>query len=120
MTAGLIVLLVVTGPFILTLALALACVAFGLLLAWLGLVLGFGITALCLILVLFVLLVVGGMCIPVDPLVGFGVIGGGLICGGVGLLFLMLTVAMAGVVPAIVRGIGSLFHLGRKKVKAYS
>lgn len=118
MTAALIVLLVFTGPFILTLGLALACVAFGLLMAWLGLVLGFGVTALCLILVLFVLLAVGGMCVPVDPLVGFGVMGGGLICGGIGLLFLMLTVTMAGAVPAIIRGIGSLFRIGRKKIKA--
>lgn len=118
MTAALIVLLVFTGPFILTLGLALACVAFGLLMAWLGLILGFGLTALFLILVLFVLLAVGGMCIPVDPLVGFGVMGGGLICGGIGLLFLMLTVTMAGAVPAIIRGIGSLFRIGRKKIKA--
>ena len=118
MTAALIVLLVFTGPFILTLGLALACVAFGLLMAWLGLVLSFGVTALCLILVLFVLLAVGGMCVPVDPLVGFGVMGGGLICGGIGLLFLMLTVTMAGAVPAIIRGIGSLFRIGRKKIKA--
>lgn len=118
MTAALIVLLVFTEPFILTLGLALACVAFGLLMAWLGLILGFGLTALFLILVLFVLLAVGGMCIPVDPLVGFGVMGGGLICGGIGLLFLMLTVTMAGAVPAIIRGIGSLFRIGRKKIKA--
>lgn len=118
MTAALIVLLVFTGPFILTLGLALACVAFGLLMAWLGLILGFGLTALFLNLVLFVLLAVGGMCIPVDPLVGFGVMGGGLICGGIGLLFLMLTVTMAGAVPAIIRGIGSLFRIGRKKIKA--
>lgn len=115
MTAALVVLAIFASPFIL----GLVCVVFGLLMVWLGLVLGFGITALCLFLVLFILLVVGGMCIAVDPLVGFGVMGGGLICGGVGLLFLMLTVAMAGAVPAIAGGISRLFHFGRKKAKAY-
>lgn len=113
MTAALVVLAIFASPFIL----GLVCVVFGLLMVWLGLVLGFGITALCLFLVLFILLVVGGMCIAVDPLVGFGVMGGGLICGGVGLLFLMLTVAMAGAVPAIAGGISRLFHFGRKKAK---
>lgn len=115
MTAALVVLAIFAWPLIL----GLICVVFGLLMVWLGLVLGFGITALCLFLVLFILLVVGGMCISVDPLVGFGVMGGGLICGGVGLLFLMLTVAMAGAMPAIIGGIRRLFHFGRKKAKAY-
>ena len=32
------------------------------------------------------------------PFVGMCLIGAGLICGGIGLLFLMLTVAMAGTV----------------------
>lgn len=112
-TAALVVLGIFASPFIL----GLVCVVFGLLMVWLGLVLSFGITALCLFLVLFILLVVGGMCIAADPLVGFGVMGGGLICGGVGILFLMLTVAMAGVVPAIIGGISRLFHFGRKRAK---
>lgn len=39
----------------------------------------------------------------------FGVIGGSLICGGFGMLFLILTVAMAGIAtPAAVRGMGFL------------
>lgn len=43
--------------------------------------------------------------------VAAGLIGAGLICGGVGLLFLMLTVAMAGIAtPAICCWIGGLFQ----------
>ena len=45
------------------------------------------------------------------PFVGMCLIGAGLICGGVGLLFLMLTVAMAGIAtPAICCWIGGLFQ----------
>ncbi len=106
MTAALVILLVIASPFLL----ALVCVAFALLMAWLGLILGFGVTTLCLFLVLLILLVVGGMCIPVDPLVGFGVMGGGLICGGIGFLFLMLTAAIACGGPAMIRWIGRLFR----------
>ncbi len=106
MTAALVILLVFASPFLL----ALVCVAFALLMAWLGLILGFGVTTLCLFLVLLILLVVGGMCIPVDPLVGFGVMGGGLICGGIGFLFLMLTAAIACGGPAMIRWIGRLFR----------
>lgn len=123
MTAALVILLVLASPFLL----ALVCVAFALLMAWLGLILGFGVTTLCLFLVLLILLVVGGMCIPVDPLVGFGVMGGGLICGGIGFLFLMLTAAIACGGPAMIRWIGRLFRwigqrlfgLGGKEAKRY-
>ena len=45
------------------------------------------------------------------PFVGMCLIGAGLICGGIGLLFLMLTVAMAGIAtPAICCWIGGLFQ----------
>lgn len=119
MTVVLVILAVIASPLIL----GLLSVVFGLLMAWFGLILGFGVASLCLFLMLFLLLVVGGMCIPVDPLVGLGVMGGGLICGGLGLLFLMLTVAIAGVVPAIFRGIGRLFRrifgIGRKKAESF-
>lgn len=123
MTAALVILLVIASPFLL----ALVCVAFALLMAWLGLILGFGVTTLCLFLVLLILLVVGGMCIPVDPLVGFGVMGGGLICGGIGFLFLMLTAAIACGGPAMIRWIGRLFRwigqrlfgFGGKEAKRY-
>lgn len=77
----------------------------GLVAAWFALILGFGIAAVVLICMLFVLTVGGLMCLVSSPLSGIGMIGGGLICGGLGLLFLMLTVAMAGIAtPAICKG----------------
>ena len=111
----LIVLLVLASPIIIPLALGLIATLAGLLLAWFGVILGFGVTAICLIAMLVVLLCVGLGCVVVDPLVSVGLAGGALICGGIGILFLMLTVAMAGIVtPLMFKGIGWLFHSCRK------
>lgn len=112
MIALIIVLAVFASPFIV----GLLCVAFGLLVTWFALILSFGVVALSLFIVLIMLVVVGVMCVPTDPLVGAGVIGSGLICGALGLLFLMLTVALAGIVtPAIFKGVGYLFRTGKKR-----
>ena len=106
------ILVVFASPFIL----GLLSIMFGLLVMWFALILSFGVVVLSMFIVLFALLVVGGMCIPVDPLVGLALIGGGLICGGLGILFLMPTVAMAGIAtPAIFRGIGHMFRFGKKR-----
>ena len=86
----------------------------GLIVAWFGLIFGFGVTAIVLLVVLVILLIAGVMCLWVDPLAGVAILGGGLVCGAVGLLFLMLTVAMAGIVtPAVFRGLCKLFD-GKK------
>ena len=54
-------------------------------------------------------IIVGIMCAVEVPLVGVIVLGIGLLCGGIGILFLMLTVAMAGIAtPAIFSGIVKL------------
>lgn len=89
--------------------------------AWFSLIFGFGMAAVVLLVVMVGLFIVGFAGVTVSPMGTVGLIGGGLICGGFGILFLMLTVAMAGAAtPAIWRGlvklckwIGSLFT--RKK-----
>lgn len=112
-------MIAVLAVFASPLIIGLLSIIFGFLVMWFALILSFGVIVLSMFIVLFVLLIVGGMCIPVDPLVGLALIGGGLICGGVGLLFLMLTVAMTGIAtPAIFRGIGHLFRFGKKKAIA--
>ena len=125
MSTGMIVLIVIlcilASPVILSVAGAGIGVAAGLIAAWFGLIIGFGVTAAALILVLIALVVVGIISMITNPLNlfwGMELIGAGLICGGVGLLFLMLTVAMAGIAtPAICQGIGRLFQK-RGKAKA--
>ena len=115
MSTGMIVLIVIlcilASPVILGAASAGIGVAAGLIAAWLGLIVGFGATAVALILILIALVVAGIISLFTHPFVGMGLIGAGLICGGVGLLFLMLTVAMAGIAtPAICCWIGGLFQ----------
>ena len=80
--------------------------------AWFSLILAFGMVAVVLAIVMLVLVIVGISCLFTDALVGIGLIGAGMICGGVGILFLMLTVTMAGIAtPAAIKG---CMALGRK------
>lgn len=86
-------------------------VLIGLAATWFFLILLFGIVAVVLFAVLVVLLVIGIICLFIDPWVGISLVGGSFLCGGLGVLFMMLTVAMAGVVtPGIFKGIASLFR----------
>ena len=115
MSTGMIVLIVIlcilASPVILGAASAGIGVAAGLIATWFGLIIGFGATAAALILLLIALVAVGIISLFTHPFVGMCLIGAGLICGGVGLLFLMLTVAMAGIAtPAICCWIGGLFQ----------
>ena len=123
MSTGMIVLIVLlcvlASPVILGVAGTGIGLVAGLIATWFGLIIGFGVTAAALILVLLALVVMGIISLFTHPFVGMGLIGAGLICGGVGLLFLMLTVAMAGIVtPAVCHGIGGLFQRGMKKKTA--
>lgn len=87
----------------------------GIIAGWFALIFGFGVTALALFVVLLVFLVTGIMCMWTDPLVGVALVGGGLVCGALGILFFMLTVAMAGIVtPAVFHGICKLCNKLRK------
>ena len=58
---------------------------------------------------------IGMIGMGLHPLAGLELIGGGLIVIGIGVLFMMLTAAMAGwVTPAVFRGIGHLFSKKKK------
>lgn len=122
LSAWLIVLIVFLGIFLLPIAGGLIGICAGVLgvavslaAAWFVMILGFGVAALiCLAVGLFIS-VIGIASVGLHPLAGLGLIGGGFITVGIGVLFMMLTVAMAGcVTPAIFRGIGRLFS-GKKK-----
>ncbi|MCM1026593.1 MAG: DUF1700 domain-containing protein [Roseburia sp.] len=109
------ILLIIAGAFFASpVVIGLLSTLFGLAVCWFALIFSVGAVALALFILLVVFIVVGIMCFFVDPLSGVAMIGAGLIVGGLGLLFLMLTVAMAGIVtPAIFRGIGRLFRWRR-------
>ena len=106
----LVVLLVFASPALLGAGVGVLGVLVGVLASWFGIIFGFGVTAIVLFIVMFVLIILGIVCIFIDPLVGVSLVGGGLLCGGIGLLFLMLTVAMGGIAtPAVCKGIAGLF-----------
>lgn len=110
----LIVLAVLISPIWLPVVLGILGALFGGLVAWFAMIFGFGVAAAALLGVLLFLIILGGMCVMLNPFVGMVLWGCGLICGSIGLVFLMLTVAMAGIAtPAIFRGIAWIF--GRRK-----
>ena len=91
----------------------------GLLLGWFGTMLGLGVGALALLILFLVLVVVGILCLIINPWVGIALVGAGLLVGCFGILMMMLTVAMAGLVtPAIFRGIFGLFGFVKRKCLA--
>lgn len=118
--ALIVISLVLTSPLWIGVVAGVFGTLLGLLVTWFALILAFGVVTATLIAVMAIFIVVGIMCIPVSPLSGVALIGGGFVCGAIGILFLMLTVAMAGIVtPAAFRGIAALCRLifGKKKRK---
>lgn len=112
----LVLLLILASPVILGAGVAVLGVVIAILTVWFSLILAFGSISLALMVSMFTLVIVGIMCVPADFIAGAGVVGAGLLCGGIGILFLMLTVAMGGMAtPAVCRGIAGLF---RKKSSA--
>jgi len=113
MSVGMIVLLIILGIFASPLIIGIVSAVFGLVIAiittWFSLIIAFGGIAISFIAVFLLSLVVGIMCMFTDSLVGLAVMGAGMIIGGLGILFLMLTVAITGIVtPAICKGIVGL------------
>lgn len=119
------VLAVIVGilllPVLFGLAISVISTIFSLLVGWFSLIFGFAVASLTLFAVLIVLIIVGFMCLVEFPAGSIALFGAGLLCGGIGILFMMLTVAMSGIVtPAIFKGIVSLCkHIrGTKEVAA--
>lgn len=112
----LVLLLILASPVILSVGVGILGVVIAILAVWFSLILAFGSISLALVVTMFTLVIVGIMCVSTDFIAGAGVMGAGLLCGGIGILFLMLTVVMGGIAtPAACRGIAGLF---RKKSSA--
>lgn len=109
MSTGMVVLIVclcvLASPVILGTGSGILGVLIGVVATWFTLILGFGVAAIALLAMMVVFFLAGCITLFYEPLVGAGLLGAGLLCGGIGILFLMLTVAMAGIAtPAICRG----------------
>lgn len=87
-----------------------------------GLVFGIGLAAIILFVVAVSLLAAGFGCLFAHPFTGLGLMGGGLICGALGIFFLLFTVFLVGKgIPALCRGVSYLYHRvfdGRKGAAA--
>ncbi len=115
MSGWAVVLIVILVVFASPILLGLGGALFGVLASWFAAIICFGAVTLMLFILSVILLVVGIMCMFVDPVSGIAMAGGGMLVGGIGILFLMLTVAMAGIVtPAVFKAIASL--LGRRSI----
>lgn len=120
MTVLVVILCIFLAPVAFSVAGGIISIIFGLLAGWFGMIIGFGVATIALLVTGLCLAVFGVIGLFVSPFGGLGMIGGGLICGGIGLLFLMLTVAMAGIAtPAIFRGIAWLWNSIFRKRKNY-
>lgn len=113
-TVLLIVLGILAAPIVIPLAFAAIMVVFALIVTLLAVVFAILITFAALT---FALLITGvlfaGLGIAkifVTPMGGITLLGGGLLCAGIGLVFLVLTIWMVGkAIPAVVRFIANLF-----------
>lgn len=88
----------------------------------LGLIFGFGLAVLVLMIVSIALIAAGFGCILYEPVAAMGLFGGGLICLAIGILFLLLTVFLAGkLLPATCQGIAYIFKklFGKKEVAVH-
>lgn len=118
LSAGIIILIVIlcvlASPLIVGLAGGVLGILAGIIGIWIGLVGGFGFAALALFVAAIALLIAGFVSLAAAPAAGVGLIGASLLCCGLGILFLMAAVGIAGyLTPAIIRAVRALFN--RKK-----
>ncbi len=115
------VLTVITGILLSPVLLGAVGSLFGLIIGWFSTILGFAVASMVLLAILIVMIIVGIMCLAQFSACSIVLFGIGLICGSLGVLFMMLTVAMCGIVtPAIFKGISALWQYiwGTKEVAA--
>ncbi len=126
MPAWAVILIVIGCIFLSPVIIGVAGAALGVIaaviLTVLGLVFGFGLAVLVLMIVSIALIAAGFGCILYEPVAAMGLFGGGLICLAIGILFLLLTVFLAGkLLPATCQGIAYIFKklFGKKEVAVH-
>lgn len=112
---------IICSPAIIGIAGAVLGVIISIFATVLALVFGFGLAALILFIVAVALVGSGFGCVISSPITAMGLVGGGLICLALGILFLMLTVFLvAKLIPAVCQGIAYIFKkiFGKKEAVA--
>ena len=112
---------IICSPVILGAAGGLLGVIAGILIVILALIFGFSLAAIILIIVAFSLVAGGFGCVFSAPITAMGLVGGGLICLSLGILFMLITVFIVGkLIPAICQGIAYIWKklFGKKEAAA--
>lgn len=111
MIALIVILCIFASPILLGLGGGMFGIIVGILGALFGMVVGIGAASIALLIVGVCLFVYGIVLLFSMPLGGLAMMGVGMICAALGLLFLWLTVMICGMlIPAIVRGVVKLFN----------
>lgn len=111
MIALIVVLCIFASPILLGIGGGMFGVVVGLFGALFGIIVGIGAAAVSLLIVGVCLFVYGIVLLFSVPLGGLAMMGVGMICAAIGLVFFWLTVIICGMlVPAIIRGIVKLFN----------
>lgn len=109
--ALIVILCICASPILLGMACALFGIIIGLFASLFGIVVGIGAAAISLLIVGVCLFAYGIVLLFSMPLGGLALMGVGMICAAVGLLFLWLTVIICGMlIPLVIRGIVKLFN----------
>lgn len=117
-TAGLVFLIICASPLLVSFAAVVISLIITLFAVLVSLIAGFGSAALGLFISCIALLATGVMYVVSLPYVSLTIMGSGLLCGGSGILFMMLTVWLCGyALPGCCRGIAWLWKkiIGKKQ-----
>lgn len=81
-----------------------------------GLIFGIGLAVVILFVVAAALIVAGFGCLWAYPMTGIGLLGGGLICASLGIMFLLFEVFLVKCIPGICKGIKYIYRslVGKK------
>lgn len=110
MIALIVILCIFASPFLIAIGGSIFGIVIGIFGALFGIVVGIGAAAISLLIVGICLFAYGIVSLFSIPLGGLALIGVGMICAAVGLLFLWITVILCGMlIPAVIRGIVKLF-----------
>ena len=109
--ALIVILCICASPILIGMACALFGIIIGIFASLFGIVVGIGAAAISLLIVGVCLFAYGIVLLFSMPLGGLALMGVGMICAAVGLLFLWLTVIICGMlIPLVIRGIVKLFN----------
>ena len=101
---------VICSPALIGVAFSVLGVVFGIICGAFGIIIGLGAATIALYVTAIALIIAGFSTIFASPMISVGLIGAGLICAALGILFMILVVLLVGkCIPAIFQGLSYIF-----------